>query len=56
LENFFSTKLAILTPIQKIDWKIIENFQSYAKKSDFDPPFWIDPPFLANLTKYEFGS
>jgi hypothetical protein len=26
------------------------------KKSDFVAPFWIDPPFLAFLTKYEFGS
>jgi hypothetical protein len=20
--------------------------------SDFDPPFWIEPPFLTDLTKY----
>jgi hypothetical protein len=42
--------------MQKTDWQNIDNSQSYAKKSDFDPPFWIDQQFLANLTKYEFKS
>jgi hypothetical protein len=32
--------------------KKIGNSQSYAKNSGFWPPYWIDPPFLANLTKY----
>jgi hypothetical protein len=36
--------------------KNYECSQSYAKKSNFDPPFWMDPPFLASLTKYDFES
>jgi hypothetical protein len=27
------------------------SYAAEAIKSDFDPPSWIDPPFLANLTK-----
>jgi hypothetical protein len=28
--------------------KILEILKSYVEKSDFGPPFWIDPPFLTN--------
>jgi hypothetical protein len=31
--------------------KNIENFQNYVKKSDFDQPSWVNPPFFAFLTK-----
>jgi hypothetical protein len=31
--------------------KNVGNFKSYAKKSDFDPPFWIVPPLTTDLTK-----
>jgi hypothetical protein len=39
----------------KWDCKNIKNFQSYAEISKFDPPSWINPPFLVYLTKYKFG-
>jgi hypothetical protein len=42
--------------MQKRDWQNIEKSQSYVEKSDFDPPSWIDPLFLANLPKYNFES
>jgi hypothetical protein len=42
--------------MQKSDWKYLDNFWSYSKKSDFDSPSWIDPQLFAVLTKYEFGS
>jgi hypothetical protein len=45
-----------LNLMQKKYWKNIDNFQTDDKKSDFEPPSWIDPPFLAILTIYEFGS
>jgi hypothetical protein len=37
--------------MQKEDWKNVGYSQGYVKKSDFDPPFWIEPPFLTHLTK-----
>jgi hypothetical protein len=39
--------------MQKKDCK---NAKSYVKKSDFDPPFWIEPPFLPHLTKNALDS
>jgi hypothetical protein len=30
--------------------------QNYVKKSDFDPPFWIEPSFSTHLTKYSLDS
>jgi hypothetical protein len=38
--------------MQKENWKNIGDFKNYMKKFDFDPPFWIDPPFLTYLTKF----
>jgi hypothetical protein len=32
--------------MQKEDWKNVGYYQSYVKKTDFGPPFWIEPPFL----------
>jgi hypothetical protein len=47
----FTKKCNIHTkPLQQGDPKSIENSQSYVKKSDFDPPSWIDTPFLDNMT------
>jgi hypothetical protein len=55
MNSFFSYKFCVLLipkKIRKDDWKNLENSQSCAKQSDFDPPFWIDPQFLSNMTKY----
>jgi hypothetical protein len=38
------------------DLKNVEDSQSYVKKSDFDPPFWIEPTFLNHLTEYALDS
>jgi hypothetical protein len=38
--------------VQKNIEKMLKTFSVMQKKSDLDPPFWIDPPFLSNLTKY----
>jgi hypothetical protein len=51
LKLLIKKRLAHTRLIQKRVWKNVENFQNFAKKSNFDPPFWIDPPFLDNLTK-----
>jgi hypothetical protein len=29
------------------------SFQIYGKKIDFDPPFLIDPPYLAGMAKFD---
>jgi hypothetical protein len=42
--------------MQKTDWKNIVNFQSYAAKTYFDSPSWIERPFLTLLVKFEFRS
>jgi hypothetical protein len=42
--------------MQKEDWKNVGFSQSYDKKSDFDPPFWIAPSFLTHLTKNALDS
>jgi hypothetical protein len=51
LKTFFYYKIyVLLTPNKsKKRLKNVSNPQSCAKKSDFDSPFWIEPPFL---TKY----
>jgi hypothetical protein len=36
--------------------KNVGYYQSYVKKSDFDPPFWIEPPFLTHLTRFALDS
>jgi hypothetical protein len=41
--------------MQKED-KNIGYSQSNVKKSDFDPPFWIELPFLSHLTKNALDS
>jgi hypothetical protein len=43
----------LLTPNKrKKRWKKYWKLWSYAKKSDSDPPFLIEPPFLTHLIKY----
>jgi hypothetical protein len=42
--------------MQKEDWKNVGYSQSNVKKTDFHPPFWIEPPFLTHLTKYTLDS
>jgi hypothetical protein len=42
--------------IKKKIAKNVGNIKSYSKKYDFDPPFWIDPPFLPKLTKFALDS
>jgi hypothetical protein len=36
----------------KQDWENIGNSMIYAKKSDSDPPFWIESQFYTYLTKF----
>jgi hypothetical protein len=42
--------------IAKDRLKKLENLRSYSKKSYFDPPSWIDPPFFTDITKYDLMS
>jgi hypothetical protein len=53
-QNHTSIKYAYIDTkkMRKKDWKNIANSQSYCKKSDFDPPSWIDPPHLAGMAKF----
>jgi hypothetical protein len=44
LKNFFFTKFE----------KMLDTL--YVKNFDFDPPFWIEPPFLTYLTKNALDS
>jgi hypothetical protein len=38
--------------LKKTDWKNIANSKSYGKKFNFDPPSWIDPPYLTGMAKF----
>jgi hypothetical protein len=38
--------------MQKEQWQNVGYFQSNVKKSYFDPPFWIEPPFLTQYSLY----
>jgi hypothetical protein len=47
-KNLFYPQNLRLTNIkcmQKEYWKNVGYSQSYVKKSDFEPPFWMEPPF-----------
>jgi hypothetical protein len=41
---------------QKKIEKILKSLKSCARKSGFIPLFWIDPPFWADLTKFDLKS
>jgi hypothetical protein len=57
LRNLFSTKNATYNKkCRREIEKTLKTLQSYALKSDFNPPSWIDPPFSPNLSKYAFKS
>jgi hypothetical protein len=49
-------RLVNIKQMQKKYLKNVESSQIYAEKSDFNPPSWIDPQFLGNLTRCIFES
>jgi hypothetical protein len=52
LKNFFPQNLRLTNQSQKKIEKILDTLRVTSKKSDFDPPFWIEPPFLTHLARY----
>jgi hypothetical protein len=57
-KTFFPQNLRLTKTLwmQKEDCKNVGYSQSYVKKYNFDPPFWIEPPLLTHLTRYALDS
>jgi hypothetical protein len=53
-QKLFFLKICVLSTPNECKKKIEKTLdsQSYVKKSDFDPPFWTESPFLTHLTIY----